>query len=979
MKKKNLKRVAAILCTACILMPQMSQAASSTEPLVYEATVKHGENVYGIKEKQERTFGYAKFDFHNGTIGVEYLYGDDVEDGTTAYALPPNGTSFKFSYIVDPSTGKLSLAIDGEICATGICKGLKNKTAITDEWYQKYSKENPTTLENVTNGTPAAQSVKITKCSTSLIELTCTRPIQYADIAKIGIYDADGNKVKIADYTKNDNVIMLKTAELMTVGKAYKVKGTNVPDIYGGNADIEIGFTQTAAGNLVKGADVTPSATVAKSWGFERRTDWHEETNLTKDNGWLASETVLGQYDIDNFYNRIYALELSDKHVKEGKYSLKWDNHPYYSTVATENTEKDWTGANMFNMWMYSEKATNETVTVLIYSDNPATPWKDGYTYPIKIDWVGEKEIQIPLEDFNTFESPLGFNNVGGIYFTTKIYNGEPTPETVLYLDDISVTYSPDYPITPNPSARTIATNTHRGMAFDGSRINHGEAELTKTDVTTPFEYEAYYKTERALYGYNPQYKPGMASFDKDGKIYIKADGTHIQYLGDDGKWQVVDLDPYVKKYGRVWDGGSTEERVVRFDNDGWAYVLVNTESGSLLLWSTDGMQTWNVYQFAGVNAFCARFEHIEGNNTGAMDKPPLILHHAQGSSVNTPGTLTIPKKTEDGGLEFTQVQYADACITTSAHTGDGNFVISSGDYAYVVYGIYQYETYKANKEKNGETLKETIPSSHDALSMSYERDGTTLYYKNGIPTFIRKVTLSDGTLSDPVFVGFGGVTDDDHNWPGVSIDSDGYIHVIMNGHHDPVCYTRSKNKNDITSWKDIEQVGTMNSYGALLIDKNNTAHILTRDASRGYRFDTSITSKENVNTNIVSYFKDWEKSYIAKRTYPYYEVARQRMSYNPKTNEIYVHYFSQSDYFEVFGDEYQGFVFTWPHEERAMYISYEGKNAGTIPTGTGLITGSTKCFYSLNDVGNGHEDVLIKSSDSGETFKPVTTADCQN
>lgn len=968
MVKEKIKRIAAVLA-AVICMPNMSFAAETTKTLVYEATIAHGTSVYGISGKQERTFGdYAQFDFANGTLSVSSTT-ENVENGTTSYALPPNGDKFKFAYIVDPSTGKLSLAVNGEICAEGTVESLKGKTAINETWKQKWTTENPTVLEDAGIVTPAEQSVKADACDLSLIRIRLTRPIQYADIAKLGMYDEAGNKVEIVDYTKNNDLITLKPAKLFTANARYTIKGEDVPDIYGGSADIEFAFRPTAGGTAAAGKDVTPSEDTEKAWGFERRIDWHEESNLTQDNEWTASQMFIGE----DFYSRIYALELSDKHVNEGEYSLKWDNHPYYSTVATECVEKDWTGANTFNMWMYSEKATNETVTVLIYSDNPKTPWKDGYTYPIKIDWTGEKEISIPLSDFNTLESPTGFNNVSGIYFTTKIYNGEPNPNTVLYLDDISVTYSSEYPITPNPSPRTVALNNHRGMPFDDSRLNHGETEVT-TDPGTPYTYENYYKTERALYGYNPQYRPGVASFDKDGKIYIKADGTHIQYLGDDGKWKVVDLEPYMKGEGRIWDS-NTDEPVVRFDNDGWAYVLVTTENGSYLLWSKDGMQTWEKYKFTEANTFCTRFEHIEGNNTAAMNKPPLILGHDQTSSgVQGPGKLIIPTKTADGGLEFKYVQYADSCINTAAHTGDGNFVISSKDTAYVVYGIYKYEEYKTQQ---GENLKEIVPDNHGITKSYVNSTGTTKNYSDGVPTFIRSVNLTDGTLSDPKFLGFGGTADDDHNWPGISMDSDGYIHVIMNGHHDPIAYVKSKKANSIDSWGDIDYIGIsskqgeseQHSYGALLIDADDTIHIMTRNASRGYRFDTSITRKEKKTFSIL---EKWETNYILKRKDPFYEVARQRMSYNPTTKELYVHYYSQSNYFEVYGDEYQSVLFTWPNEERTMYMTTSGK----IPSGTLKISGSTKQFFSLSDAGAGREGVLVKSTDGGKTFKMVKTSD---
>ena len=103
-------------------------------------------------------------------------------------------------------------------------------------------------------------------------------------------------------------------------------------------------------------------------------------------------------------------------------------------------------------------------------------------------------------------------------------------------------------------------------------------------------------------------------------------------------------------------------------------------------------------------------------------------------------------------------------------------------------------------------------------------------------------------------------------------------------------------------------------------------------------------------------------------------------MSYNPLTNDIYIHYYSQSDYFEVFKDEYDGIVFTWPNEERTMLITPDTDGAlGVLPRGTDRLDGSLKHkrFFELTDAGNGREGVLVKSTDGGKTFKMLKTSDC--
>lgn len=947
------------------------------QPIVYEADIKNGLDVFGSAEKA--VFNSATLNFKTGAIQITNPLGNDQTGETAYYALPPNGESFRFSYIVDPNTAAVSVAINGEIEASGICASSKGVSSIGTSW------GGTVTVSNAGIKTLTEQSASIEKCSTASVKIKLQNPVQYSELSKIGVYTSDGRNVKIADFIKDNETVELMFAQSLENGKTYTVKAENIPDIYGVNGSFNLNFTPTESASAITGKDLEMSEDTARAWGFERRIDWHEETRLSKNNGWLIGQTVIGNDNSQEFFKRLYAMPLSDEHKSQGNYSLKWDNHPFYSTVATEVTERDWTGANMFNIWIYSEEATGETVNILIYSDNPKTPWLDGYTYPVKVDWKGEKQLSIPLEDFYRFENPTGFDNVSAIYFTTKIFNGEPNPYTVLYLDDMRVTYSPSYPITPHPSARTEKENPHRALYFDEQRLNHNYPEV-KEDVTAPFEYQAYYKAERALYGYFPKYNPGVASFDKDGKTYIRGDGTHIQYL-ENGEWKTTDILPAVKKVispysEKIYDVGY-EDPVIRFDNDGWVYVLVNVDAKTVLCWSADGMKTWNaksinISSSTSGGQSTARFEHIDGGNTEAMNRPPIILLNTPSWSSDKGGYMAVLSKTSDGDLTVKKIKYADKAITTAAHTGDGSFIVSRGNEAFVVYGIPSFSdkesgitSYLDYQEQNPSVL-EKIPTDHNAVGMTYERAGQILQFKNGIPTFIRKVNLTDGSLSDPVFVGFGGVEDDDHNWPGIAIDGSGYLHVIMNGHHDPVCYTKSKNPLDITEWSDIEKVGTYNSYGAILTDNNSGIHIMTRDASRGYRFDTSVVTKNGNGTR--------EKSYIVKRTAPYYEVARQRMSYNPVTDEFFTFYYAQSNYFEVFKDEYDGALFTWPNEERCMRMSTLDGGYNNIPVGTDRTNELDKhyCHWELDDAAIGREGVLVKSGDGTKSFTLVKTSDCK-
>jgi hypothetical protein len=134
-------------------------------------------------------------------------------------------------------------------------------------------------------------------------------------------------------------------------------------------------------------------------------------------------------------------VELSTTYVKAGLTSGKWSNHPYYPTLGTQYVQTDWSTHDSVSFWAYSEVVTNEQIYMAIFSDsnNGNLQWMDFFYTSFKVDWVGWKKLVFPFASFSRYETPAGWNKVDGIYFYTKLFNSQPNPYTVLYLDDIEL------------------------------------------------------------------------------------------------------------------------------------------------------------------------------------------------------------------------------------------------------------------------------------------------------------------------------------------------------------------------------------------------------------------------------------------------------------------------------------------------------------------------------------------------------------
>ena len=79
--------------------------------------------------------------------------------------------------------------------------------------------------------------------------------------------------------------------------------------------------------------------------------------------------------------------------------SGKWENHPANTATRSPNlTLNDWSDFETLNFWIYSAKATGETVHFLLFSDYDEANKKDSYFRDtFVVDWVGWKKITLDL------------------------------------------------------------------------------------------------------------------------------------------------------------------------------------------------------------------------------------------------------------------------------------------------------------------------------------------------------------------------------------------------------------------------------------------------------------------------------------------------------------------------------------------------------------------------------------------------------
>ncbi len=335
----------------------------------------------------------------------------------------------------------------------------------------------------------------------------------------------------------------------------------------------------------------------------------------------------------------------------------------------------------------------------------------------------------------------------------------------------------------------------------------------TDGPVLAPIRYQKWFEGERELFGYSPRFVPNAVTFDRDNRPYIRTDLDHesrpdvVQTLGDDGSWVSLEIGPSITQAYPAWDGemlrGPGSERRVVFDDDGDAYTLADCRSSNLervlLLHSRDRCRTWTTYE---LDCYFARLEFQSGHND--LSRPPAIA--ARGGRTHL--FLFTPGKRPDGTLEIGEpVQMAVSCVGGGlpAHSGASNVVATLGDRTHLVF------------------------------ARRYAVDGHV-----GTPQYARGLNRATGEAADEVLLGAAGIDIDGHNWPAVTLDSEGYLHAVLGAHGSKqgqhFKYARSLRPNDSTEFTPATRVHSGLTYPALVCDAQDTLHLVARSHGLPYR-----------------------------------------------------------------------------------------------------------------------------------------------
>ncbi len=326
--------------------------------------------------------------------------------------------------------------------------------------------------------------------------------------------------------------------------------------------------------------------------------------------------------------------------------------------------------------------------------------------------------------------------------------------------------------------------------------LHRGVAPVTEP-IPVPLLLEPY-RHENARFGYLPEYPlTNQVYFDQENRpAIISGGGVSVRR---ENAWPETGV--AVNPDGKPESFRSRLSKVA-YDTDNGMYLIGEQGRTSVLLHSSDGGKTFHSYPIPGKGGF--DIEQFSGHNV-PKGPPPFVRYTLTAKDPKVfwrrlnDLALFLPAKGEDGALSIGEpLLLSKKCIGSSMHSGIPSAIVSRGSRVHVVWA-------------EATEPEEKVP---------------------GVPTFVATYDRTDGTLTEAALVGYGPPANDVHNTPCITMDSKGYLHVLVGTHGRTFRYARSLEPNTAgAGWTEAEDIGPglRQTYVGLVCGKDDTLHTVFR------------------------------------------------------------------------------------------------------------------------------------------------------
>lgn len=484
----------------------------------------------------------------------------------------------------------------------------------------------------------------------------------------------------------------------------------------------------------------------------------------------------------------------------------RWAGGDLYSSIAAWTPDPASWFAVQENRWLispyhrnvYREPGAQDGIVFRVYNNAPETR-----TIALSLEFPGAEwpaalsHSSVTLDPHQSEEIEVSF---------TAPAEGD---ELVCH-----VRATPEQDAGQTPRYTTYATLVLRG----------GEAPADRP-LDLPLVLSPYSHENRQL-GYLPDYVVhNQVYFDLENRPY--AISSRELYRRVDGEWVGGEIGDAVVRRVPEFDDGTwvTTSTKIAFDADNDLYLLARSGDTAALLHSSDRGDTFTAYVIEGREDESRQWDIEQFSGHNIPEGPPPVLRFTRTDvdpdlpvarrdarvrwrRVNDV-ELILAEKTVNGDLNLGEpMLVTDTCIgTASFHSGPTSSLVSRGSKVHVCWG----------EATDPEASREEIP---------------------GVPVYVASYDRETGEMGEPVLMSFGPPPNDVHNIPSITMDSQGYLHVVVGTHGQPFDYVRSLEPNDAYSgWTEpvpTSEETLRQTYIGLMCGADDALHLVFRLARSG-------------------------------------------------------------------------------------------------------------------------------------------------
>ncbi|HOH29557.1 MAG TPA: BNR-4 repeat-containing protein [Candidatus Hydrogenedentes bacterium] len=453
------------------------------------------------------------------------------------------------------------------------------------------------------------------------------------------------------------------------------------------------------------------------------------------------------------------------------------------------------------------------------------TRWPDDSDYPNFSLWTPNADSWFPFHENRWLLTPyrrtVYLNGAAEETVAFEVYNNADAPRTVR----LEVEFAGEsFPATLSVAEASVeaknTVNVTLACALPEG-VEEASCRLRATPQDTP-EFSTYatvtlrrgiapaeqplnlplvfkpYTHENELFGYLPRYPlDNQVYFNKRGQPFVVAK-TALLALSDTG-WRA--LSEVAGTDGEALPF-TTRSAKCAFDADNTVYLLGQVEGRAAMLYARPSEERLNPC-FLPVRG-SVDLEQFSGNNP--LEGPPPLVSYT--FTEKDPDVfwrrlndlhLLLPAKGAGSALSIGKpILISRKCIGFSAHSGIPSSLVSRDRKVHVVWA-------------EATEPEELAP---------------------GVPTFVATFDRNTQQLGKPALVGYGPPANDCHNTPSITMDSQGYLHVLIGTHGRTFQYVRSLEPNNAEGgWTEPEELGPglRQTYVGLVCDQKNTLHVVFR------------------------------------------------------------------------------------------------------------------------------------------------------